>query len=1338
MRSTHKAPRRWSWLHDCWAGVISDVVGTLRVVREHPNIAIVPLLALGLILGVGIWGIHHVAAVAEDSAKNRASALAIDTAVWYRQQLSSASSSVVLMGAMVVHARGQHTAVQELFAGLAPALLSQTAANVTKMLEYVPNGVVRDIYPLTGNNAGAAGFNLFTAPGDRDGAVATVRDGAMTLVGPMKFFEGGYGVIVRVPVFVPDVDANETFGLPDPLDPYCGAPCAYNATTRTAFWGFSAGLVDLEAINAMPDSKPRMLQSMGYRYEIRALGIAEAELRVVAASERPPVDPVEAVISLPNTQWVVLVAPEDGWTDSSYAGLVAGVVVVAVVVAVLLFAALLSRHRHQMLLEALLPKQLIRDLHSNQQSLLGSHFLTAETTADMLLGLLGQLLENQMPSLQDVVYCRQAIIRRTEIYEPIALGQHIRNANLDADVTRLLMHQLGGGSGSGSDQGLALGAEAADDAAVQGPAGDDAPSLAAALAAARLQQHLGSLPEGDELRSGLAGGSGISRRVRSTELLPRSGSPIPADADFDSMQGALAAILAPQTGWLDAGPDNYDAASDAALPTAENEARAPGGEAQLGSCVGDAVLQSTCGPGAASMTGTGITGSMFTRAFSLTRGASLTSNTAPAAATAAMPSLASPVLGAGAQRQQQQQQQQPQPQPAVAVVAAVLDMFPAAAAAGAAGNALGAQTQPQSLQLRSSARKSTDAAETQHGHPRFISAVLSGSAGNGKPASPALLDSPKAVAAGPAQRASGAGGLPSPFAATDRRGSGSERGIISQMGLPGSIGPAGDGDGDADGDGEGDGDEDEGPIMGASTVMSAAAAAALLMDDGVMPLPDSAAAGLAGTAAAAAAAGAVSAPHPGTPRSAAGLVAPPDGLLDGGPGAAPGVTLGASFRRAGSQSRSTRSTTDIGVRLLPSSHTGRPSNLGGSSRPSLAGGVGGGVGLSAASANAALVAALARKQYALVTPTPPPPVIEEVEKVLAGADGWQFDTWRLRDVTNGHALSALGFFLIQRAGLIPRLKLKPAVLARLLRHLEAGYVDNPYHSATHAADVLQTLHVIIHGAQLHVHYLDPLGLFAAYWAAIVHDYGHPGLTNDFLINTSDPLAVRYNDRSPLENHHSAASFSAMRRPGLDVLAPLTTEQKTAFRKQVIDMVLATDMKQHFSLLSHFNTVHRLANFNKPPAATPGTATPVVRLTSNIATEFVVTAAGSVEDAPHPADDTQRLLGLQIAIKAADIGHLGESLEVHKRWLAGLEEEFFRQGDKEKALGIPISPLFDRAKQGVSKSQVGFYEFVALPLVHALAGAFPGTQPLKASFEANYRMYRRAAAAEEERGSAKQP
>ena len=40
-------------------------------------------------------------------------------------------------------------------------------------------------------------------------------------------------------------------------------------------------------------------------------------------------------------------------------------------------------------------------------------------------------------------------------------------------------------------------------------------------------------------------------------------------------------------------------------------------------------------------------------------------------------------------------------------------------------------------------------------------------------------------------------------------------------------------------------------------------------------------------------------------------------------------------------------------------------------------------------------------------------------------------------------------------------------------------------------------------------------LFACYLAAITHDFEHRGVTNDFLIRCSDPLALIYNDISPL-------------------------------------------------------------------------------------------------------------------------------------------------------------------------------------------------------------------------------
>ena len=33
-----------------------------------------------------------------------------------------------------------------------------------------------------------------------------------------------------------------------------------------------------------------------------------------------------------------------------------------------------------------------------------------------------------------------------------------------------------------------------------------------------------------------------------------------------------------------------------------------------------------------------------------------------------------------------------------------------------------------------------------------------------------------------------------------------------------------------------------------------------------------------------------------------------------------------------------------------------------------------------------------------------------------------------------------------------------------------------------------------------------------YLAAAAHDYQHPGLTNDYMIKTHHPLAMRYNDR----------------------------------------------------------------------------------------------------------------------------------------------------------------------------------------------------------------------------------
>ena len=46
-------------------------------------------------------------------------------------------------------------------------------------------------------------------------------------------------------------------------------------------------------------------------------------------------------------------------------------------------------------------------------------------------------------------------------------------------------------------------------------------------------------------------------------------------------------------------------------------------------------------------------------------------------------------------------------------------------------------------------------------------------------------------------------------------------------------------------------------------------------------------------------------------------------------------------------------------------------------------------------------------------------------------------------------------------------------------------------------------------------------IFTILVAAAGHDVDHPGRTNGFLVKTSAPLALLYNDASVLENHHAA-------------------------------------------------------------------------------------------------------------------------------------------------------------------------------------------------------------------------
>ena len=66
-------------------------------------------------------------------------------------------------------------------------------------------------------------------------------------------------------------------------------------------------------------------------------------------------------------------------------------------------------------------------------------------------------------------------------------------------------------------------------------------------------------------------------------------------------------------------------------------------------------------------------------------------------------------------------------------------------------------------------------------------------------------------------------------------------------------------------------------------------------------------------------------------------------------------------------------------------------------------------------------------------------------------------------------------------------------------------------------------------------------LLTVYLAAIIHDFDHRGVNNHFLVRSADPLALLYNDASPMENHHVAAAFTALRKPQFDFLDSVSSQ-----------------------------------------------------------------------------------------------------------------------------------------------------------------------------------------------------
>ncbi|XP_071134245.1 cGMP-inhibited 3',5'-cyclic phosphodiesterase 3A-like isoform X2 [Mytilus edulis] len=341
---------------------------------------------------------------------------------------------------------------------------------------------------------------------------------------------------------------------------------------------------------------------------------------------------------------------------------------------------------------------------------------------------------------------------------------------------------------------------------------------------------------------------------------------------------------------------------------------------------------------------------------------------------------------------------------------------------------------------------------------------------------------------------------------------------------------------------------------------------------------------------------------------------------------------------------------------------------------------------------------------------------------IQNLNDWDFPIFDLAKLYPDSLLSKVGYKLFLEVGLFETFRIPLPQFLHYFHSLEKGYRSKPYHNRVHATDVLHGVYYLttqpipgftqVHNSDMFnrngssgesesellyrsnlTHRANSfaaddsygimggnfpaLELMALYTAAAMHDYDHPGRTNAFLVATSAPQAVMYNDRSVLENHHAAAAWRLLLSdPKCLFLSALEPAEFKRFRFLVIELILATDLKRHFEILAEFNAK---ANDDEAPGI-----------------NWTV--------------ETDRLLAMQMVIKIADINGPAKTWKLHHDWTTRISEEFYEQGDEEARLGMPISPYMDRKIPQLAKLQETFINHLVAPLCNALvtAGLLPGT------------------------------
>uniref|UniRef100_A0A8C5I3I1 Phosphodiesterase n=1 Tax=Gouania willdenowi TaxID=441366 RepID=A0A8C5I3I1_GOUWI len=264
-------------------------------------------------------------------------------------------------------------------------------------------------------------------------------------------------------------------------------------------------------------------------------------------------------------------------------------------------------------------------------------------------------------------------------------------------------------------------------------------------------------------------------------------------------------------------------------------------------------------------------------------------------------------------------------------------------------------------------------------------------------------------------------------------------------------------------------------------------------------------------------------------------------------------------------------------------------------------------------------------------------------------------------------------------GLVKDFNINPITLKRWLLCIHDNYRNNPFHNFRHCFCVTQMMYSMICLCSLQEKFTQ-VDILILMTAAVCHDLDHPGYNNTYQVNARTELAVRYNDLSPLENHHCAVAFQIFSQPDCNIFSHFDPEAFKQIRQGTITLILATDMARHGEILDSFKQKVDIFDYT----------------------------------------DEEHVTCLKmVLIKCCDISNEVRPMEVAEPWVDCLLEEYFMQSDREKTEGLPVAPFMDREKVTKPTAQIGFIKFVLIPMFETVMKLFPQieeamVQPLRES------------------------